>query len=191
MLATALVGSALAVGFAAETAYVSSFGPDAYGTLHLQLQAGPQIAVGALVIGGTQPGALATGARTFRVAQRLDLRGEVRLGVLREAGPSGGFRLSGDLDVDRVHVIADVDWLARMGVRLSAGVDAPLRSGLTLAPRLSLETWAGQRDPALRVGLGLLWAPGETWWVRVSASAGGRDVQHMGPGATLAFGRQP
>jgi len=186
-----LAAPALAVGFSAETALISSFGPDAYGTLHLQLAAGPELECGALVIGGTQPGVLATGARTLHLGERLALRGEVRLGMLREQGPSGGFRLSGDLDLDRLHAVAGVDWIARMGVRLEGGVDAPLRDGLVVQPRLQLETWAGQRDPALRVALGFSLATGDRGWVRIAASVGGRDVHHMGPGLTLAVGRTP
>lgn len=191
MFATLCCASALAAGFSAETAYVSSAGPDAYGTAHLQLSAGPDVQVGALVIGGTQPGVLATGARTFQLAERLTVRGEARLGMLRERGPAGGLRASGDLDLDRLHAVASADWILGMGFRLSGGVDTPLRDSLTLQPRLMLETWAGQRDPALRVGLGLHLAPTDTWWVQLSASAGGRDVQHLGPGVVLSLGRLP
>jgi hypothetical protein len=181
----------MAVGFSAETSYVSSFGPDAYGTLHLQLSADPDLQIGVLIIGGTQPGVLATGARSVLVVDRLIVRGEVLLGMLHDQGPTGGLRVHGDLDLDRMHAVAEIDWIARVGVRLEGGVDGPLRDSLTVQPRLALETWAGLRDPALRVEMGLLVAPGDTWWLRVSASAGGRDVMHMGPGATLAFGRLP
>ncbi len=189
MLWTILFAPAQAVGFSVETSYVSSFGPDAYGALAAQLVAGPDLELGVLWLGGTAPAGLVTGARTFGLGERLLVRTELRLGLRQEQGPTLGVRLTGDLDVDVVHAIVDLDWIGWVGLRLEGGVDAALSDAWTLQPRLQLETWAGPRDPALRVELGVRYRAEGPWWVSLAASGGGRDVLHMGPGATLAVGR--
>ena len=189
MLWTILLAPAQAVGFSVETSYVSSFGPDAYGTLAAQAVAGPDLELGVLWLGGTAPAGLVTGARTFGFGERLRVRTELRLGMRQEHGPTLGVRLPGDLDVDVVHAIVDLDWVGWVGLRVEGGVDAALSDAWTLQPRLQLETWAGPRDPALRVELGVRYRADGPWWVSLAASGGGRDVLHMGPGATLAVGR--
>jgi len=189
MLWTILFAPAQAVGFSVETSYVSSFGPDAYGALAAQLVAGPDLELGVLWLGGTAPAGLVTGARTFGLGERLLVRTELRLGLRQEQGPTLGVRLTGDLDVDVVHAIVDLDWIGWVGLRLEGGVDAALSDAWTLQPRLQLETWAGPPDPALRVELGVRYRAEGPWWVSLAASGGGRDVLHMGPGATLAVGR--
>ena len=189
MLWTILFAPAQAVGFSVETSYVSSFGPDAYGALAAQLVAGPDLELGVLWLGGTAPAGLVTGARTFGLGERLLVRTELRLGLRQEQGPTLGVRLTGDLDVDVVHAIVDLDWIGWVGLRLEGGGDAALSDAWTLQPRLQLETWAGPRDPALRVELGVRYRAEGPWWVSLAASGGGRDVLHMGPGATLAVGR--
>ncbi len=189
ILSTLFFAQAQAVGFSLETAYVSSFGPDAYGTLSAQLLAGPDLELGVLWLGGTAPAGLVTGARTFGLGDRLQVRTELRLGMRREQGPTAGLRLTGDLDLDVVHAIVDLDWVGWVGRRVEGGVDAALSDAWTLQPRVQFETWAGPRDPALRVELGVRYRAAGPWWVAVAASGGGRDVLHMGPGATLAVGR--
>lgn len=178
-------------GFSLRTAYTNSFGPDAYGMVHLQGMAAPGLEVGALGLGGTQPGWVGTAARTVRVADRVALRGELRLGMLRAAGPTAGFDFGGAVAAGPVDVVLGGGWLHHVGYDLRSGVDAPLADAWTLSPRLRVETWAGDRDPALRVELGLRWALSESLWLSAAGSAGGRDVLHMGPGAALGLGWSP
>jgi len=185
----ALSTPALAGGFSVRSAYTSSYGPDAYGLVHVGAQAGPDLEVGALWVGGNQPALLASAARTLRLHDLLVVRGELLLGMLRREGPSGGFELGARLDAHALTVVVEGGLLAGLGSFAEAGVDTTLAEGWVFQPRLRVETWAGDRDPALRVGLGLRRETASGWWVEVAGSAGGRDVLHMGPGLVLALGR--
>jgi len=185
----ALSGAARAEGFSAEVSYTSAYGPDAYGVSHLQLARGPDLEVGVMGVGGTQPGLLGTAARTLAVGDRLTVRGEVQAGMLRVHGPTVGFTGGWRLALSPLDVVVSLGGLPGMGARGAAGVDAPLPAGWTLAPRLTVETWAGRRDPALRAAIGVRKQSASGWWLGMEGSAGGRDVLHMGPGAALSFGR--
>lgn len=184
-----MIGAAWAGGFSAEVAYTSAYGPDAYGVSHLQAAHGPDLEIGVLGVGGTQPGLLATAARTLALTERFEVRGELQVGMLRAFGPSLGFDAGCRLSLAPLDVVAEVGALPGMGARGAAGVDAPLGGGWGLSPRLRLETWAGDRDPALRAALGARHVGPSGWWFGLEASAGGRDVLHMGPGVAASFGR--
>lgn len=183
---------AAAGGFAVETSYVSSYGADAYGLVHARALGAPDLEVGVLGVGGTRPGWLATAGRRVPLGGALVVSGELQLGMLREAGPAAGWRAGAALSPGGapLAVVAEVGAITGMGWRAAAGVDAPLGPTWSLAPRLRLETWAGERDPMLRAGLGARREGPGGWWIAAEASAGGRDVLHMGPGGSLSLGRQ-
>ncbi len=193
-LLPSLLGAALAAGISLDTAWVSSHGPDSYGRAHLQASSG-DLEIGALGFGGTQPALAGTVARGMKPADPLRLRAELRLGMLREGGPTAGFALGGRLDLGDVTVALDLDQLAGVGIRASGGVN--IDSGrFEVRPRLLTETWAGDRDPALRVELGLhrrlrpiRGGPGAQ--IGLALSGGGRDVLHMGPGLALHLSSAP
>jgi hypothetical protein len=206
---------ALAGGFSVASTYTSSYGPDAYGTVQLQAEASPDIEIGALVIGGVRQAWLATAARRLRLSDGIGVRAELDVGLRRrtvedveeviytaywapeptlleridlDAVAIGG-QLGLDVDAGPVVAIADVGWLLGFGWRVEGGVDAPVAPHWKLAPRVRVETWAGDRDPALRAEAGVRWDVDGGFWMAAAASAGGRDVFHMGPGVALTLAR--
>lgn len=189
--------TALAAGFSLQAEGISSYGPDAYATVRLQAEAQPGVEVGVLAIGGTQPAWLATGARTLRLADGFTARGEVDLGLLRRTtsnwtreAPTVGLRLGARGAITpEVAAVVDFGAIGGVGLRGEAGADLALGDRWTLEPRLRIETWAGDRDPSLRVGVGARHTTRAGWWGALAVSAGGRDVLHMGPGIALAVGR--
>lgn len=187
---TLLAVAALAAGFEATTELASSFGPDRYGLVEVRALADPGLAFGVVVVGGVRPAVLASAGRTIRLAEGWELEGEVLVGAVREAGAAYGGRLATTVEAGPVAVVLGGEWVRFLGVRVAGGVDAPLSERWTLMPRLRLETWAGDRDPALRVELGLARRIG-VWTVAVAASVGGRDVLHTGGGLVLTVRRDP
>ena len=182
-----LFGSALAQGFSAETTWASAWGPDQYLSLELLGQT-DSLEAGALWLAGTQPGLLALTAKHATLGP-LAARMEARLGMLSGYGPTAGAGLDVALDTGSVTPVVQSSVTPGLGWELAGGVDAG-SDKLLLRPRLSLDTLAGERDPAIRVELGLRLHT-RSLWLELAVSGGGRDVLHMGPGATLAFGRNP
>lgn len=183
--------TALSAGFRGELGWTVSHGPDAWGRAELLATAAPGLEVGALAVGGTRSALFAEGARALRLGERVRARGLLRLGMVEQTGPEAGLGGRLDLDLGPVVAVAGGEWTGGLGWRLGAGVDAPLPAGWTLSPRIQAETWAGDRDPALRVAMGARHALGERLWLGAELSAGGRDVFHLGPGLSLVVGRQP
>jgi hypothetical protein len=190
----ALASTALAGGLV-STEVISSSGPDLYATVRVTATGGPGLSVGALILGGTQPAWLATAGRTFALGDHVDLTGELDLGMLRrtprngrQEGPTAGFGTGLTVDAGPVDAVAELAFVSGVGTRAETGIDAPL-GWLELSPRVRLETWSGDRDPALRVSLGARHETSAGWWASIAVSAGGRDVIHMGPGVAVAFGR--
>ncbi len=194
LLATAAIAADTG-GFSVETRYTNSFGPDAWGSLHVQAHAQPGLEIGALLIGGNRDAALGTARRTLRLSDEVHIGAELQLGMLRTVnedelgGPTAGFAIGTTGVLDPISVQVEGGYLHGIGVFGEGGVDVAVTEAWTLSPRLRAETWSGGRDPALRVQMGLAhrWRSG--LYVSAAASAGGRDVVHMGPGFALNFGR--
>jgi len=198
MVALFLASLALAAdptGFSLETRYTNSFGPDAWGSLHFRADAQPGLQVGALLIGGNRDAAIATTRRTLRLTDEVVVGFELQLGMIRTVnkdqpgGPTAGFATETRVAFDPLTVHLEGGHLHGIGLFAEGGVDVALAEAWTLSPRLRAETWSGDRDPALRVqmGLGHSWRSG--FFVSAAGSAGGRDVVHMGPGFTFDIGR--
>jgi len=187
-----------AEGFEVGVDYTSSFGPDAYGLVEVTAYGRPGLEAGALVLGGVRSGVFATAGRTLRLAEGWQVRGQARLGMVaglrrgdeRDGGPSFGFLLGSTLEAGPLDVVAETEWLRWIGIRARAGVDAPLSDRWVLSPRLRLETWAGDRDPALRVEMGVAHRFPSGWTLSLAGSMGGRDVLHTGPGFAVTVGRR-
>lgn len=187
-----------AEGFEVSVDYTSSFGPDAYGVVEATAYGHPGLEIGALVLGGVRSGLFATAGRTLRLTEGWRVRGQARLGMVasarrgdeRRGGPSFGVLLGTMVDAGPLAVVAEGEWLRWIGFRTRAGVDAPLSQRWILGPRLRLETWAGDRDPALRVEMGVEHRFPSGWTVALAGSAGGRDVLHTGPGFVVTVGRR-
>ena len=193
-LASCLCSPALAGGFTLETAYTSSFGPDSYGTMHLRAHTDRRLTVGALLLGGTEQAALVTTGQTLSLSKVVDIRGELQLGMLRTntntaGGPTGGFIVGADFHLAPLSITTSFGFLNGVGFYEEGGVEVKLSERWLLKPRLRAETWAGDRDLALRVGMGVEHRTRSGWRIGLLASAGGRDVRHMGPGFVLNFGR--
>ena len=181
--------------FSVETRYTNSFGPDAWGSLHARAQAQPGLEVGALIIGGNRSAVLGTTRRVLRLSDAASFGAELQLGTIRTVndnllgGPTAGFATGFSFLIDTITIQLEGGYLHGVGVYGEGGVDVTLSEFWTLSPRLRTETWSGDRDPALRVQMGL----GHTWrsglFISAAGSAGGRDVVHMGPGFTLDLGR--
>lgn len=181
--------------FSVETHYASAFGPDAWGTAHLRAEAADDLEVGALMIGGTRAAVLASARKGLALHERVHWRGELLLGMRRttvdeQGGPVVGFesRLAVRA-ADPVDAVAGGGYLPGVGGWFEAGVDARSGARWTLQPRLRAGTWAGDRDPAVRVELGLShrWTSG--WFFGAAVGAGGRDTVHLGPSAAFTLGR--
>lgn len=186
-----MAGLAHAAGFQTSASWISSHGPDAYGELRAAALASPGLEVGVLAVGGTRSALFATGARTVRLGERVSARGELRFGMAEATGAVPGFEAELRVGLGGVVAVAGGGYTGGLGGRGLAGVDAPLTDTLTLSPRIRAETWAGDRDLALRAALGLSHQRPGGLRVGVEASAGGRDVFHLGPGITLSLGRTP
>lgn len=194
LLAAALGSGASAAGFSAETRYASAAGPDAWGSLDVRATAASGVHTGALVLGGTRSAVLGTFGGSFAPGPlTVDLTasaGMMRTTVDRVGGPTGG--VGAEVGFDRgLPVSLGGGYLFGIGFWAEGGVDPALGDRVALLPRLRLDTWSGERDPALRAGIGVQWTHRDGAFVAVSASAGGRDVVHLGPGFTLSFGRMP
>jgi len=192
----AAVGLAHGGGFEVEGTYRSSWGPDAYGLVRTTGLGGDGLRVGALVVGGTRTAAAASFGRRLSLHDRVSALAELQLGMVRTAGadpggPTGGFDSDVRVDLDPVTTVVELGYLHGVGTRSAFGVDAALTPTWTLTPRLLAETWAGDRDVGLRVGMGTLCHDVAGLQARLMVSVGGRDVNHMGPGLTLALGREP
>ena len=193
-LTSPLAAPAMAGGFTLETAYTSSFGPDSYGTMHLRAHTNKGLTVGALLLGGTEQAALVTTGHKLTLSKVVEARGELQLGMLRTntttgGGPTGGFALGVDFHLAPLSITTSFGFLNGVGFYEEGGVDVKLGERWLLKPRLRTETWAGGRDLALRIGMGLEHRTRSGWRIGLLASAGGRDVRHMGPGFVLNFGR--
>lgn len=197
MVTLLLAGLAHAAGpdFSLETRYASAFGPDAWATAHLRAEATDGLDVGVFLLGGTRSAALASARQAVGDPDRAVWRGELLFGLRRTAvdqpgGPTVG--ATSDLTVvaaDPVALFAGGGVLPGVGGWFEGGVDAHATGRLTLHPRLRAGTWAGDRDLALRAELGASLTDRRGWFLRASVGAGGRDTVHLGPSATLAFGR--
>ncbi len=185
------VSLASAAGFHTELRWTSSYGPDAYGALRLVAEADPGLELGTLLVGGTRSGLYGLGARSVRLGEGLVARGELRLGMVEEEGAKAGLLLGLRVEAGPVVAALDGGYTGGLGWQGAGGVDAPIAERWTLSPRLRLETWAGDRDLALRAALGLRHQAASGLWVAAEASAGGRDVFHLGPGFALSVGVAP
>lgn len=192
-MVTLLLGTSLAsaAGFWTSASWTDSYGPDAYAQLQVAAQARPGLEVGALMVGGTRSALYGDAARTLRLGQGVQLRGELRLGMVEDDGADAGFGLGARVAAGPLTAVAEGGWTGGLGWQILGGVDAPLSERWTLRPRLRAETWAGDRDVALRAGLGLRHDGARGLWWALDASAGGRDVFHLGPGVSLIVGRTP
>lgn len=186
-----LSGLASAAGFHGSAAWITSHGPDAYALAALAAEAAPGLEVGVLAVGGTRSALFATGARSVRLGERARATAELRLGMAEEAGAVAGFSLDLGVPAGQVLAVAGGGFTGGLGWRGFAGADAPISETWTLSPRLRAETWAGDRDLALRAGMGLRWEGARGRWIGLEASAGGRDVFHLGPGVALMLGSRP
>lgn len=196
MVTALLAGLALAgPDFSLETRYASAYGPDSWGTVHLRAEAAENLDVGVLAVGGTRSALLASVRQGLDLGDRLHWRGELLFGmrrtaVDREGGPAVGIAGDGALDAtSEVAVVAGGGWVPGIGGWFEGGIDAAAGQRFVLHPRLRAGTWAGDRDPALRVSLGAThrWRSG--WFLRGAVGAGGRDTLHLGPSFTFALGR--
>ncbi len=185
-----------APGFELESHYASAWGADAWATVHLQADAGETLQVGALVLGGTRSAVLATAAKRHTWAELVTTRLELQLGMRRTAVDASGGPLIGAQGDAWVHATPDLDvalstsYLPDVGGWFSGGLDAQIAPPWTLSPRLRLGTWAGDRDTAVRVSMGLTPPTRAGWFVAADIGAGGRDTVHMGPSATLTLGHR-
>lgn len=186
-----LSGLAFAAGFHASAGWTSNHGPDATAEATLAAEASPGLEVGVLAVGGTRSALFATGARELGLGEGLRLTGELRLGMVEQAGAEAGFNLDLGVQAGPVLAVAGGGWTGGLGWRGYLGADAPLTETLTLSPRLRAETWAGDRDLAVRAAMGLRHVGARGLIIGVEASAGGRDVFHLGPGVSLTLGRRP
>lgn len=191
MVILLLSSLASAAGVHTELGWVGSYGPDAYGTLELGVSARPGLTVGALMVGGTRSGLYASASREIRLGERVLASGELRLGMAEEDGAQGGVGLGLCVDAGPVDAVLEGGWTGGLGWQGQGGVDAPLSARWTLSPRIKAETWAGDRDPALRAALGARHTFAGGAWLGAELSAGGRDVFHLGPGLIVSVGRNP
>jgi hypothetical protein len=179
----------------ASSRYASAFGPDAWGMLSVDAGASDALHVGARFIGGSRIAALGAFGGTLRL-RPIEVSGTALLGVRRthveqEGGPVAGFETRVRLTAtDELDAVGSLEVLPGIGGWFEGGVDADVAHRWTLQPRLAAGTWAGDRDPAIRVELGLDHRFLSGFFVSAAASAGGRDTVHMGPGARLALGRR-
>ncbi len=191
-----LLAMAMAADFSVETRYASAFGPDAWGTARVRAEAAEDLEVGALLVGGTRAAVFASAGKRLHLHDRIHWRPELLVGMRRtsadaEGGPVAGFDNEWVITpVDTLDAVVGGGYVPGIGGWFEGGVDAHTTDRWTLHPRLRAGTWAGDRDLALRVELGLShrWTSG--WFVRAAAGAGGRDTVHLGPSAALTVGRR-
>jgi hypothetical protein len=185
---------ALGAGFSVETRYASAGGADAWGSLAVTATTEADVHTGALLLGGTRSavlGAFGGGAALGPFAwDATAYAGMVRTTGDLAGGPTGGGSLSVGVDPG-VPVRVGGGYVWGIGAWLEGGAEPALSPRLALLPRLRLDTWSGERDPALRAGIGVQWTSRGGTLAALSASAGGRDVVHLGPGVTLSLGRLP
>ncbi|HHO51560.1 MAG TPA: hypothetical protein ENK18_11970, partial [Deltaproteobacteria bacterium] len=88
-------GAAASPGWSVQTGWISSGGPDHYGTLSVSAHTSPGTRVGALLVGGTRSAVLGSAARTLELEPGIGLDLGLWLGMIRttsadRGGPLGG-----------------------------------------------------------------------------------------------------